>query len=162
MERRIVQHAATWGSQLFGGSPRTLRVGDTVYVGGQIALATSGEMVGADSIATQTQQVFESMEALLREAGVDMADLVKLHTYYVFHGQGPEVTSYWERMTAVRLRYLAHPGPAATALRVEGVPLAKLLIGIDGIATVARDKRRIMPEHAWDWSMPTPFSQGWV
>jgi hypothetical protein len=60
-----------------------------------------------------------------------MADLVKLHTSEVFHGQEP----------------------AATALRVAGVPRAKVLIAIDSIVPVTNDKRRIMPEHAWDWSM---------
>ena len=64
-------------------------------------------------------------------------------------------------MTKVRLRYLANPGPAATAVRVEGAPTERHLIGIDGIGVIGGDRRRIMPKHTWDWSIPTPFSQGW-
>jgi enamine deaminase RidA (YjgF/YER057c/UK114 family) len=91
-----------------------------------------------------------------------MADLVNLRTYYVYRGaNGRDVTDYWERMTAVRLRYLADPGPAATALRVSGIPAAQNLIGVDGIAALGKDRQRIMPKHAWDWSIPVPLSQGW-
>ena len=90
-----------------------------------------------------------------------MGDLMKLHTYYPYKGDGADVTQYWERMTAVRLQYLADPGPAATALRVEGVWPGTSLIGVDGIGEASADRQRIMPQHAWDWSVPTPFSQGW-
>jgi len=137
--------------------PSLRRVGDTVYVGLQLPLSSAG---GTD-IAEQTDQVFRSLVARLEEAGGTMADLTKLHTYYLFAGDGADVTAYWERMTAVRLRHLANPGPAATALRVHGVGQGQALIAIDGIAELCRDKQRIMPEHAWDWSIPTPFSQGW-
>jgi enamine deaminase RidA (YjgF/YER057c/UK114 family) len=75
--------------------------------------------------------------------------------------EGRGVTAYWERMTAVRLRYIADPGPAATALRVSGVPGGGNLIGVDGIATLSPDRQRIMPAHSWDWSIPVPLSQGW-
>ena len=60
-----------------------------------------------------------------------MAELVKRHTSEVFHSQEP----------------------APTALRVAGVPRAKVLIAIDSIVPVTNDERRMMPEHAWDWSM---------
>ena len=91
-----------------------------------------------------------------------MADLMKLHTYYPYQGDGRDVTDYWERMTAVRLQYLANPGPAATALRVSGMHPGGPLIGVDGIGHAPGARTRIMPAHAWDWSMPTPFSQGWL
>jgi enamine deaminase RidA (YjgF/YER057c/UK114 family) len=90
-----------------------------------------------------------------------MEDLAKLHTYYVYDGEGHAVTEYWERMTRARLNYLPNPGPAATALRVSGTPSKEILIAIDGIAVIGGDRQRIMPKQSWDWSIPTPFSQGW-
>jgi enamine deaminase RidA (YjgF/YER057c/UK114 family) len=115
-----------------------------------------------DSIESETAASFDRLVAVLAAAGAEMRDLVNLRTYYVYDGAaGRDVTEYWERMTAVRLRYLADPGPAATAVRVAGLPSSKHLIGVDGIAVVGEARRRIMPEDAWDWSIPTPFSQGW-
>jgi enamine deaminase RidA (YjgF/YER057c/UK114 family) len=64
-------------------------------------------------------------------------------------------------MTEVRLQYFADPGPAGTALRVKGAPVRDHLIAIDGVASCSGARKRLMPAHAWDWSMPTPLSQGW-
>ena len=147
------------GSSSFGEFPIALRVGDTLYMGSQHKAPKAGE---AEDVAARTHSAFSSMVGTLSAAGLSMADLMKLHTYYVFDGEGAEVTQYWERMTDVRLQYLANPGPAATALRVSASPTRQDLITIDGIATYAKDRKRLMPAHTWDWSMPTPFSQGWL
>jgi enamine deaminase RidA (YjgF/YER057c/UK114 family) len=144
-----------------GAGTQVLRVGQTIYIGGQVSLSRRGEVRDAGNVEAQTSNVFSSLVSLLGAAGATMNDLVKLHTYYVFEGEGRDVTAYWERMTKVRLRYLANPGPAATALRVSGAPFPSALISIDGVALVDVPKQRIMPKHTWDWSIPTPFSQGW-
>jgi enamine deaminase RidA (YjgF/YER057c/UK114 family) len=135
--------------------PTVIRLGNAIYVGCQ-------STDDGPSIEEQTAQVFEKLVATLATSGAQMSDVVNLRTYYVYTGHdGPEVTEYWNRMTAVRLRYLAALGPAATAVRVLGVPGGANLIGVDAIATLAADRERLMPEHAWDWTIPTPFSQGW-
>jgi enamine deaminase RidA (YjgF/YER057c/UK114 family) len=137
------------------GFPQVVRVGDTLYVGASIA-------THLDGIETQTAESFQGLTALLERAGARASDLINLRTYYVYAGaEGRDVTEYWERMTAVRLRHIADPGPAATALRVCGVPDARVLIGADGIATLDPRRQRIMPRHSWDWSIPVPLSQGW-
>ena len=148
------------GRSALGDFPQALRVGQTVYIGAQSPLST-GSCDAALDIETQTHTAFRGLVDTLASGGLGMQDLVKLHTYYVFEGQGSEVTRYWERMTDVRLKYLANPGPAATALRVSGAPTRSGLITADGIASSCAQKRRLMPAHAWDWSIPTPFSQGW-
>jgi enamine deaminase RidA (YjgF/YER057c/UK114 family) len=159
--RHVVTPGGHWSRKGGAGAPHALKIGNVVYVGGQLSLDRSGALLGAGDIEAQTRNVFESMVATLAAAGTSMQELVKLHTYYVYDGEGRAVTDYWERMTRVRLDYLANPGPAATALRVDGVPTSDLLIGIDGVAVIGGDRQRIMPAGSWDWSLPTPFSQGW-
>lgn len=145
------------------GFPLAVRVGDTLYLGSHTVGRTGETAAGNDAIESHTRTVFEGLVATLNEAGLSMSDLTKLHTYYVFEGEGTDVTRFWQRMTKVRLEYLANPGPAATALRVNGAPVSGARIAVDGVAACrAADKRRLMPAHTWDWSMPTPFSQGWL
>jgi enamine deaminase RidA (YjgF/YER057c/UK114 family) len=139
----------------YGQFPLVRRVGDVAYIGMQV-MPQPGE-----DITAQTNDAFQRLIAALESVGMQMSDLKKLHTYYIYDGDGAEVTSYWENMTATRLKYLANPGPAATALRIRGLAPGGPLIGIDGIGVLSPDAQRIMPEHAWDWSIPTPFSQGW-
>src|SRR5690606_22671412 len=140
--------------------PQSRRVGSTVYVG--LLTTTEPAKLQAGKIHDQTHHVFSSLVGELKKHGASMKELTKLHTYYVYQGEGRDVTDYWEDMTSVRLKYLANPGPAATALRTKGVGPNGALIGIDGIAELEGNRVRIMPEHAWDWSIPTPFSQGWL
>ena len=45
-----------------------------------MSVASDGKVVRAGDIATQTDQVFRNMQELLRAAGTDMPDLMKLHT----------------------------------------------------------------------------------
>lgn len=130
-------------------------------MGGQLPVDAAGNTVGVGDIEAQTARVFDSLVDSLKSEGAQMSDLMKLHTYYQYSGSGRSVTDYWERMTQVRLKYLADPGPAATALRVVGSPSADHLIEVDGIAVLDKGRQRLMPKHTWDWSIPTPFSQGW-
>lgn len=136
------------------GFPQAIAVDGTIYVGSHFGM--NGD------IGAQTAAAFDGLVSALGGFEADMSDLVNLRTYYVYEGQGgQDVTTFWEKMTEVRLRYLANPGPAATAVRVAGVPSTANLIGVDGVATLSHDRQRLMPQKSWDWSIPTPFSQGW-
>ena len=137
------------------------KVGNLIFVGGQISADERGRTIGEADIALQTRNVFEHIRRVLNEAGAELSDIVKLNTYYQFDGEGPELTRFWEAMTKVRMEYLPEPGPAATAVRVEGFAYGGLLIEVEAIAAVGVKKTRIMPKGHWDWSMPVSFSQGW-
>ena len=137
---------------------------DQVYVSGQHTLDENGEVLDSGDIAAQTRNVFENMKLSLAQAGLELSDLVRLNTYYVFEGSDEDATRYWEDMTRVRLEYFPDPGPAATAVRAKGMPYPGQLIQIEGIALGGKsrsNRQRIMPEGSWDWSISVPLSQGW-
>jgi enamine deaminase RidA (YjgF/YER057c/UK114 family) len=136
------------------------KVGNLIFVGGQISADERGRTIGKGDIATQTRNVFESVRRVLAEAGADMSDIVKLNTYYTPRAKGPELKRFWEEMTKVRLEYVADPGPAATAVPVEGFAFEDLMIEVEAVAALG-PKTRLMPKNHWDWSIPVPFSQGW-
>lgn len=140
--------------------PNALRVGDTIYLSSEPPVGDN-QPASTGDIQDQTRLAFTDFEGLLHAVGARMSDLVKLHTFYVFEGDDCDATVYWERMTEIRLRYFANPGPAGTALRVKGAPSRDRLIAIDGVASRSAERTRLMPAHAWDWSVPTPLSQGW-
>ncbi|MEQ8967867.1 MAG: Rid family hydrolase [Azospirillaceae bacterium] len=142
----------------------TVTHGDQVFVSGQQALGPDGAVAEPGDIAGQTRAVFEAMARSLAAEGLGLADLVRLNTYYVFDGAEAEATRYWEDMTRVRLEFFPDPGPAATAVRIKGMPYAGQLIQIEGIALrgeARRSRQRVMPADSWDWSIAVPLSQGW-
>lgn len=112
------------------------KIGNMIVCGGQISVDNEGRVIDADDVAAQTRRVFESMAKVLAEGGAKMSNLVQFHTYYDFKGDGRAITEAWEAMTRVRLEYFPDPGPAATAVRVEGFALDGLLIQIEAVAII--------------------------
>ena len=135
-ERRRIMPAGHWDWSMPVPFSQGWRVGNVVFAGGQISADRKGRTVGPGDIARQTENVFESLIAVLNEAGAEMSDVVKLNTYYQYDDNGESPTAYWEKMTEVRRRYFPPLGPAATAVRVDGYAFEDLLIEIEAIAVV--------------------------
>jgi len=110
------------------------RVGNMVFVGGQLSADEQGNVVGEGDIELQTRNVFNNITTILEGAGATWQDVVRVNTYYCFDGKGDEVREYWEKMTRVRLEFLPDPGPVGTAVRVNGLMYDGFLIEVDCIA----------------------------
>lgn len=121
------------------------RVGDLVFVGGQIAAEGRSHVVGIDDIEAQTRLVFENITRVLEEAGATWADVVKINTFYVFDGQGAEVEEFWRRMTSVRMEFLKDPGPCGTAVRVNGFMTEGVIIEVEVIAALSTTQSTSTP-----------------
>ncbi|MEE9198307.1 MAG: RidA family protein [Dehalococcoidia bacterium] len=136
MERKRIMPEGHWYWSMPVPFSQGWRIGNMVFVGGQISADEQGRPIGVGDIEVQTRNVFENVRTVLREAGADMKDVVKLNTYYVDDSKGEAAREFWEKMTKVRMEYLADPGPAATAVKVAGLAYDGLLIEVEAIAIV--------------------------
>lgn len=50
----------------------------TIYISGQVAINTDGQIVGIDDLATQTRQVFENIKRALETSELKFNDVAKL------------------------------------------------------------------------------------
>ena len=57
-----------------------VKVEDTIYTSGLVALDSDGNMIGED-VYTQSSQVFKNIENLLVVAEATMADVIKINTF---------------------------------------------------------------------------------
>jgi enamine deaminase RidA (YjgF/YER057c/UK114 family) len=110
------------------------RCGDFVFVGGQVSADEQARAIGVGDIEVQTRNTLENVRKVLRTAGADMSDIVKMNTFYVFDGEGDAIQEFWEQMTRVRMEFFEEPGPCGTAVRVSGFAFPDLLIEIEAIA----------------------------
>jgi enamine deaminase RidA (YjgF/YER057c/UK114 family) len=103
----------------------------TVYVGAQTATDASGQLVGPDDVAAQTEQVLRNIEACLRVAGAELGHIV-LWTIYLKEGVdiGPAF-GVFQRHWGDR----PNP-PANTVFQVSGLPNPGWLLSIDAIAAI--------------------------
>jgi len=110
----------------------TARGGTTVFIAGQAALDSNGQLVGKGDLRAQAQQVHENLKIALAAVGASFADVVKMNTYVVNYQPRDR-----ELLAGVRDQYLpkAHR-PASTLVGVQSLALPELLIEIEAIAVV--------------------------
>ena len=102
-----------------GTYSQAVRVGDTVYMSGQIGLdPASMQMV--DGIDGQIVRVFENLKAVAEAAGGSLADVVKLN---VFLTDLPNFAKVNETMA----KYFGEPFPARAAVGVKELPRGALV-----------------------------------
>jgi 2-iminobutanoate/2-iminopropanoate deaminase len=83
-------------------------VGDTLYISGRIGLdLATGE--APESIDAEIELLFEGFQAVLREAGMTMDDLVWVQVY------SPDV-SLWQRFNAAYVKLFSREFPARAFL----------------------------------------------
>lgn len=102
-----------------------IRVGNTVYLSGQIALDPASMQICSAEIRNQIDQVFENLRAVCEAAGGSLQNLVKLTVYLTDLNHFPLVN---EAMS----RYITEPYPARAAIGVSALPRAAQ-IEMDGI-----------------------------
>jgi enamine deaminase RidA (YjgF/YER057c/UK114 family) len=106
----------------------------TVYVGGQNAVSSSGELVGKGDMRQQANQVFKNLEIALSAAEARIEDVIKWNVY-VLQGQPPQPAfEEFQRIWGNR----PNP-PLVTVLFVAGLANPDFLLEIEAIAVVSRN-----------------------
>jgi reactive intermediate/imine deaminase len=101
--------------QAIGAYSQAVRVGDTVYLSGQIPLVPSTMELVDGAISAQIRRVLENLQAVAEAAGGGLADVVKLNVYLTDLGHFP-------RVNEVMAEYFPQPFPARAAVGVAALP----------------------------------------
>jgi reactive intermediate/imine deaminase len=102
-----------------GTYSQAVRVGDTVYISGQIGLdPASMQMV--DGIDAQIVRVFENLKAVSEAAGGSLADIVKVNVFLT------DLANF-ARVNETMARYFGEPFPARAAVGVKELPRGALV-----------------------------------
>ena len=127
MRKQVIQ--TTEAPQAIGPYSQAVRVGQLVFLSGQIPLdPTSGNVVEGD-IAVQTRRVMENLGAVLRAAGASFAEVVKSTIYLADLG-------HFSQMNEVYGSYFSSEPPARATVQVGALPRG-VLVEIDMIAHLA-------------------------
>ena len=102
----------------------------TVYISGQVAFDLQGNLVGANDMGAQAEQVFRNLELALASVGATFNDVVKF-TYFLTD------ISQLQAVRDVRDRYIntAQP-PASSAFEVRQLFRKELLIEVEAVAVL--------------------------
>jgi enamine deaminase RidA (YjgF/YER057c/UK114 family) len=105
--------------------------GTTIYIAGQVALDTQGNLVGPGDLGAQARQVFRNLGSALAAAGAGFEDVVKMTTYIVDYA--PEKRDAYR---AARSEFISGALPASTLVGVQALAQAAFLIEIEAVAVL--------------------------
>jgi 2-iminobutanoate/2-iminopropanoate deaminase len=113
----------------FQGAPynQAIRVGELVFVAGQLGLKPGDKAVEGD-IAVQTEQVMRNLSAILDAADSSLANLVKTTVYLVDLGD-------FAAMNEVYARHVGDRPPARATIEISKLP-SDALVEIEAVAHV--------------------------
>ena len=111
-----------------GTYSQAVKMGDTVYLSGQIGLdPVTMQMV--EGIEAQIARVFENLKAVAEAAGGSLADVAKLNIYLTDLGN-------FARVNETMAKYFTAPYPARAAVGVAALPRGAL-VEADGVLVLS-------------------------
>ncbi|KAA6183242.1 RidA family protein [Thiohalocapsa marina] len=103
--------------QAIGTYSQAVRVGDTVYLSGQIPLDPATMALVSGDMEAQIRRVFDNLQAVARAAGGELIDVVKLNVFLTDLAHFPLVNQ-------IMADYFPEPYPARAAIGVAALPKA--------------------------------------
>ena len=111
------------------GYTHIVKVGDTAYIAGQIALDSQGDLVAMGDPEGQLRQVYANLEAALKAIGGTRNNMVKTTTYFTR-------TDYFASVGKARQEFYGNAPPTSTAAITAGLAHPDWLVEIEAIAAV--------------------------
>ena len=103
--------------------------GRLLYISGQVAWDAAGAIVGKGDVRAQARQALENLRQVLRAAGGDLGNLMKITTYITKVEDIPAVAQARSEVFQGEL-------PASTLIVVTSLFHPDFLIEVEGVAAV--------------------------
>lgn len=110
-----------------GTYSQAIKVGNTVYLSGQIGLDPYSMQL-VDGIEAQIRRVFDNLKAVCEAADGTLADIVKLNIFLTDLGN-------FQLVNQIMGEYFAQPYPARAALGINTLPRGAL-VEMDGVLVI--------------------------
>ena len=112
------------------GYCRAVQVGNVLEVSGTTAVDEHSNIVGKGSAYEQTRYIFEKIEKVLSQAGMELKDVVRTRMYVTDIKQ-------WEEVGRAHGEFFKSIKPASSMVEVSGLIDADLLVEIEVTAVKA-------------------------
>ncbi len=113
MSKRII--STDQAPEAIGTYSQAVRVGDSVYLSGQIPLDPASMILVDGDIRAQIHRVFRNLKAIAEAAGGSLGDVVKLNVFLTD-------LAHFGAVNEVMAEYFCEPYPARAAVGVAALP----------------------------------------
>lgn len=111
------------------GYTHVIRSGNLVFLAGQAAVDSSGNLVGKDDIQAQTDQVYKNLRAALASVGADFQNVVKTTVYLT---RREDLDGY----RRVRAKHIPTDLPTSTLVFIDALARPEFLVEVEAIAVL--------------------------
>jgi reactive intermediate/imine deaminase len=113
MSKQII--STTEAPSAIGPYSQAVRVGNTIWVSGQIPLDPSTKELVTGDIEAQIRRVFENLKIIVLAAGASLDEVVKVNIFLID-------LSHFALVNKVMAEYFRAPYPARAAVGVAALP----------------------------------------
>lgn len=113
MTREIIHTADA--PEAIGPYSQAVKVGDVVYMSGQIPLVPETMTVLEGDFSAQVRRVFDNLAAVAKASGGSLQDIVKLNIFLTD-------LSHFGAVNDIMMEYFEQPYPARAAIGVASLP----------------------------------------
>lgn len=128
MARQIIQ--TDKAPRAIGTYSQAVKVGDTVYLSGQIPLVPETMEVITGDMRAQVCRVFDNLKAVAEAADGSLADMVKLNIFLTD-------LAHFALVNELMAKYFPLPYPARAAVQVAALPRG-VAVEMDGVMVLGR------------------------
>jgi 2-iminobutanoate/2-iminopropanoate deaminase len=111
------------------GYSHAAKAGNTLYIAGQVARDTMGDLVGIGDFHAQARQVYTNLRNILQEAGGDLRNIVKMTTILTRSGDV-------EPLRTIRSEFFGDVKPPNTLMIIQSLASPDYLIEVEAIAVL--------------------------
>ncbi len=112
-----------------GAYSHAIRVGDLLFIAGQVAFDAEGKLVGKGDPVAQTRQAMENIQAHLEAAGATFDNVVKLNIYVTDMSGKQAMRQAWAP-------FLKEPYPTSTLVEVRQLANPDFMVEIEAVAAL--------------------------
>ena len=130
MQRTNYSSGSKWEDIV--GYSRAVKVGNVIEVTGTVAGGEDGKVVGKDNAYEQTKFIYQKIEQVLKRAGAEMKDVVRVRMFVTDISQ-------WQEYGRAHSEFFKEIKPCNTMVEVSALIEPEYLIEIEATAIITNE-----------------------
>jgi 2-iminobutanoate/2-iminopropanoate deaminase len=105
-----------------------IRIGDLLFVSGQVGIDDAGELVSLDDFEVQADQAFRNLSKVLEAGGSNLDRVAKVTIFLT------DMAANFPKVVELRRKWFTPPYPADTIVEVRSLYRPEVMLEIEAIA----------------------------
>jgi enamine deaminase RidA (YjgF/YER057c/UK114 family) len=158
--RQRIMPAESWDWSIAVPLSQGWKIGNRIFVGGQISADKKGASVHVGNLDAQTRNIYNYIGRVLSDAGSSFKDVVRIKICFKYNSRDAQTgKTFVDRIMEISKEYIDDTAPVITAFAVD-LLYPGLDLEIDAMAIIDPGKKVLSPSRLGGRYQPAEFSDG--